>query len=442
MKKTTGKPKQRPPESRYISPSAPKDMDLKVGEEGYELSSYEARKTHAKALRQSDLILAQQFAVRRFQAHHGADFEKLMQLRQQLARLLEAAIPEEGGREWFFYPKNRLLCATMAFIEDTKNRRALSKSISDDLKGSLRTEFDDIARSVDYPVLSQAYIDDVRLDEIMTFLSQSTSFIDDLISRLNFFRYYSLFSMTSLVPGKTMYEHVFNASIGRMTLLAKVENLRHQIDPQSFWMFTQESRFDDHLSAVIDTACYEPRTLSSNVQIFSGSKNKISIDDVALKDQLVLVLPTASIPEKIDAVIHYLQNALLQELEKNQPDYDATEESDFNHSLFLNQLHHTPFVLKSWGQLNQYLVAFWVFDVVQSSGKRPDQALEEIHLAIERMHDSLSINPDEKLFKMEPFTYDTIETYYLDVKRQISPARNMRTKIDQFLCVSPDNLLG
>ena len=266
--------------------------------------------------------------------------------------------------------------------------------------------------------------------------------IEDLRSRFNFFRYYSIFSMSSLVPGKTIYEHVFDTSIGNMILLARVDALRHQIDPQAFWMFTMESRMDNDLSAVVDTACYEPRTLSSNVRIFIGDKNKISIDGVALDNQLVLVLPTAEVPEKIDAVLHYLQIGLNQELERNLSHYEITKQSDFNHSLFMNQLYHAPFALKSWGQLNQYLAAFWVYDLVQSSGKRPDSAMEDVHLALERMHNSSSIIPKNKLFKMEPFAYDTIETYYLDVKRQILPPKNTPSLIDRFLCVSPDQVLG
>jgi len=408
-------------------------------------------------LRRVDLMLIHQHIVRRFRVRQPKDFEKLLGIRTKLAETLQQRKVletfkkdqlEEADYVWYYYPLNRLLSSCMHYLNTQNGIDQLLKGTSESrqsIQQKIKDEFEVIISTV--PAIftnftftkltsSDFCLTDELLFKLTNILAQSAKYINTLRERLNYFRYYSPYAMTTFVPGHLLYRQYILASTKSSPFQDDLDELSHQPDHYAQWMHTQNSFNDPVLSALLQTTCYEPQITSSNIQLLDSSQHKLTIGGFEFNDRLVLVIPKHQIPDKIDASLINLRRALVQVLDEGYRENKNDRWEHWEESRFMNTGHYSPVFLTQNGKaFSKVLAGLCVFDEAYGS----DLSIIDACAKVEKMVGNLKKTYDATIY---PFPAKTLGTYYQETNKEINPDDSKHQRIDSFLRTFPDIFLG
>lgn len=383
----------------------------------------------ADHLKRADEILVHQHVIRRFRLHHRDDFNKLSQLRCALDQILEDDASLEG---FLYYPQTKLLSCCMNFFESRENWEAFENGKHQFIFEKLRIELNEI-----FPLHFLApYQENQTMLNLMEVLNRFSHDVTDIINRLNYFRYYSLFGMSSFIDGESLYEHYIKAKFGkykRISLSAEAKPRK-----EALWMFTETSTHKPEFSAITETSCFRPKYTSKNINFFGGSQHSILVNDHPIEDRLILAIPTKEIPDRIDEALREFRRAWIQEYSRNIASIDDEQISSFDESIFMTLFSHTPCLLKDWDQLQRQIVGLWAWDTACLEKKSVPVACEQIENALEEIHAEFG---EEKPYSFKSVKEDSYEKTAKEIgprppKKQLNP-----TRIDSFVTY-PDTILG
>lgn len=390
----------------------------------------------AEYLKRADQILVQQHVVRRFKLQQKDSFNTLLALRRELDDILTERSPPDPEGIFTFYPQTRLLCCCMNLLQDRKTLELLNDGKRRPLQKKLRAEIDE---SLQRPTRSDTYFNDDDINDLLNVLLKFRPDITDIIQRCDYFKFYSAFSMSSLLQGEKFYSHYLNAKRGRHKTRVYLRDSPLSSYDDALWMLTEESRKDKDFSAFVETTCFESRVTSTNVQTFGGSQHAVSVNGVRLKDRLILSVPTAETPDRIDEALREFRRILIQEFVQNCGGYYNVSSPPFDDSIFMTQFTHEPCLLKGWDQLQRQIVGLWAWDIIYSEGKTVTAACTYIAAAMAK-------NKKETMHGIPIYLHNTIKSYYEMTSKEIAPRPPKKliepTLIDTYLLGRTSGILS
>lgn len=345
-----------------------------------------------------DKFFIHQCMVRRFCKNNPVFFEKLIEFRGQLESIVEnnlrCSVPQAHV---VYYIMNAM-----------QNRRVLTLLKNDSLtecRSFLFTMLKPIDLLAKCPVKN--LLDDETINKIISLMSVAWPVIDDILSRTNMFRYFTLYASTIVIDFERLMV---------MQRLAKQDEIPLYKIPAGFspeltkWIEIQfnpickytENVFEKNNLGKIYRDIYCLFKCGGVVRKFN-SKNVIIIDD-RLGDVVVngkksdgriyLSIPYMELPIDIDEAMRLFKNTVSNLLIDNEVYRYNTESADYWHSNFYNKNDGAStsntrgdtgiILLKQMNSVLKLQSGLLVWDKVKTDGKTLENSLEEAYNLIEK----------------------------------------------------------
>ncbi len=374
-------------------------------------------------LRRIDDLIVLQHAIRRFRLHHEVDFRKLLELRKELSETLREELPKNLGEVFSDDLYAQSLWCCMRFLDSRANLQKLEQNGLEWVLPALTDDLKDI-----FSAHTFMHIDCLDVTALAKILVKFGPDITDISRRSNYTRFYSLLGLTSYVPGHKFYTHYINAKLGHHRIKPHMEG--PLVNEEALWMFSIESDCDDDFSPLIQTSCGTPLRTSKNIQIYGGHQHSISINNILLKNRLVLSVPTNETPDRIDDALREFRAALMQEFINNCGGYFNVSTDDYNNSIFMTQYTHEVCLIKDWDQVQRRIVGLWSWDIACLEGKTVPFANEHVTNELERLKTKFRHG-------LPLYSTDTVFGYYEATAKEIGPRPPKKasepTNIDRFV---------
>jgi hypothetical protein len=209
---------------------------------------------------------------------------------------------------------------------------------------------------------------------------------------------------------------------------------------ETLWMYSASQGPDDDLFSLLNSRDYHPWHSSRNIKIFGDSQHTIEINGHLLENHLILCVPTNETPDNIDAALEEFRLALLQKFRENIGGHYAISESEFDESIFMNQLVHNPCLIKDWDQIQKFMIGLWTWDRHWFNKETISNACENILDQIETIKEEIGATG------IYPYSNITVKRFYEDSAKEIrahSPKEPLSSaKIDQFVTRTQSVILG
>ncbi|MBD8599502.1 hypothetical protein [Pseudomonas sp. CFBP 8772] len=311
---------------------------------------------HMNDMKKIDEIIVQQYCIRRLKLESPDEFEKLAAFRGELDETLKQA--------GFTISTNPIqldrvlaLMGCLRFVELKKNRKLVKQGEPELARAALIDELAD-----DSPIeITKNFLTNEILDKLLSSMREWEPLLTEFEKKYNYLKYYSLYGITNHVPGEVIYKRFFES----YHELDEVYYDATMFKKEALWLHSKTSYRDEQLAHLVRTSANEVAHFSSNIKIFGGGQHQIKIEEVELKDHLILAIPTDQTPKNIDDALYKLRTALLSAFIE-QGGYHRFSSDEFDNSKFMSDYTYKPCVVGQWNRVKNKIVGLWAWDTSRS----------------------------------------------------------------------------
>jgi len=385
----------------------------------------------ADNLRIADLIFIQQYAIRRFKIEQSGYFSALMAFRHAVNGILED-IPDSRLPALASRSRPRVLSALMNFLTDVDIQELVYPLTPEKEEFFIAKLLNACDRGFLSHKAAEDFFDLRKLRTLLGVLA-STQEVRAMMAKLNYCEYYTPYALSSHIAGEVLYELYINADPDATQLQGDPQ--RAESAPPSAWLRTP----DPLIAALLETRCFEPLAGYDNIEVVGGTRHVVHVDGKKLTNRLLLSVPITSSPRHIDRMLAHFQTVLVEEIAMEHGDPNGLSSPEFDSSLFMNHLAHTPCLIVDWDQVQGHTLGLWAWDNIHDGGQPAKRVFEDIANELESWRERLGE-------RVPALTERTIEEYYKRTAREISPIEHSQSSgpanIDMFLIGSVDKILG
>lgn len=389
---------------------------------------HHALPTHTRVLSQEELLeflqiqkfdqlLAHQYCVRRFALHYPEAFRALRNIRSKIEAVL-AETPLNNEQRLFIGRRVTATARCMRALDSRQARTLVATGKTAEFRQLLERKIEPDQEEIDFPILG--YLSDAQLDSLCDILVDGCEVVDAIQVELNFLDYYDPFALSNLVRGKSMLTHYLAAKRGVYSVRPWAELL----DRDNYWLHTLEAELDDELTGIVCEHAFMAKRPTSNVRIFGHDQHRISINDVELKNHLILAVPTDRTPAHIDAALRDFREALRQAFIDTRGCYANVSSPEFDNSLFMRNFDERVFLIRNTKQYQSRLYGLWMWDLVNPSESGGG-------LTIPKAMDKMIPEAEEQLKELAPdeipYDFSSYKNHYDLAVKQIMPKPTKRS---------------
>lgn len=340
-----------------------------------------------------DKFFIHQCMVRRFYKNNPDIFKKLIEFRGQLECIVENNLECSVSQAHVVY-------YIMNSMQNSRVQTFLKNKMFAECRYFLFNILEPINNSIMGKVVVEDLLPDETIDKIIDLMSVTWPAIDNILSRTNMFRYFTLYASTIIIN----FEHLMvmqrlaeQGDIPLYTIKASFsQNLTKWISIQFNPLLKDpENTFENHglgqiyrdIYCLFECGGVVRKFNSKNVNIIDDSICNVAVDGRKSDGRIYLSVPYTELPVDIDEAMRLFKNCITGLLIDNGVYRYNTEDSDYWHSSFYrkNDGASTPgtrgntniILLKQMNSSLKLQLGLLVWDKVKIDGKTIESSLEE-----------------------------------------------------------------